>query len=97
MNKKQRNRKTVAQNNRNRIINRRYSSTVKGLAKLFVAKVDAINNEENSETKVELKQQVSTILQKFYSSMDKAVKKGIIHKNTAARKKSRFGKIYTSI
>ena len=97
MNKKQRNRKTVAQNNRNRIINRRYSSTAKGLAKLFVAKVDAINNEENSETKVELKQQVSTILQKFYSSMDKAVKKGIIHKNTAARKKSRFGKIYTSI
>ena len=97
MNKKQRNRKTVAQNNRNRIINRRYSSTVKGLAKLFVAKVDAINNEENSETKVELKQQISTILQKFYSSMDKAVKKGIIHKNTAARKKSRFGKIYTSI
>jgi len=97
MNKKQRNRKTVAQNNRNRIINRRYSSTVKGLAKLFVAKVDEINNEENSETKIELKQQVSTILQKFYSSMDKAVKKGIIHKNTAARKKSRFGKIYTSI
>ena len=66
MNKKQRNRKTVAQNNRNRIINRRYSSTVKGLAKLFVAKVDEINNEENSETKIELKQQVSTILQKFY-------------------------------
>jgi len=97
MNKKQRNRKTVAQNNRNRIINRRYSSTIKGLAKLFVAKVDEINNEENSETKIELKQQVSTILQKFYSSMDKAVKKGIIHKNTAARKKSRFGKIYTSI
>ena len=97
MNKKQRNRKTVAQNNRNRIINRRYSSTVKGLAKLFVAKVDEINNEENSETKIELKQQVSTILQKFYSSMHKAVKKGIIHKNTAARKKSRFGKIYTSI
>ena len=97
MNKKQRNRKTVAQNNRNRIINRRYSSTVKGLAKLFVAKVDAINNEENSETTDELKQQVSKILQEFYSSMDKAVKKGIIHKNTAARKKSRFGKIYTSI
>ena len=97
MNKKQRNRKTVAQNNRNRIINRRYSSTVKGLAKIYVAKVDEINYEENSETKNELKQQVSTILQKFYSSMDKAVKKGIIHKNTAARKKSRFGKIYTSI
>jgi ribosomal protein S20 len=35
MNKKQRNRKIVTQNNRNRIINRRYSTTIKTLSKLF--------------------------------------------------------------
>ena len=33
MNKKQRNRKTVAQNKRNRVINRRYVSTIKTLSK----------------------------------------------------------------
>jgi|TARA_A100001035_G_scaffold223763_1_gene184318 small subunit ribosomal protein S20 len=97
MNKKQRNRKTVTQNRRNRILNKRYSSTVRGLAKLYVAKFENFKNEEDSTSKVELKNQLSSILQKFYGAMDKAVKKGIIHKNTAARKKSKFGKMYTSI
>lgn len=31
-------------------------------------------------------------LQKAYSALDKAAKKGVIHKNTAARKKSRLAK-----
>ena len=44
MNKKQRNRKVVAQNRRNRIINRRYSSTIKSLSKLFVNKVKEANS-----------------------------------------------------
>ncbi|HID93378.1 MAG TPA: 30S ribosomal protein S20 [bacterium (Candidatus Stahlbacteria)] len=32
-------------------------------------------------------------LRKAYSALDKAVKKGVIHKNTAARKKSRLAKL----
>ena len=47
MNKKQRNRKTVTQNNRNRIINRRYRSTMKSLSKLFLAKVQQVRASEN--------------------------------------------------
>ena len=39
MYKKQRNRKTVQQNNRNRIINKRYISTIKTLSKLFNLKI----------------------------------------------------------
>ena len=39
MNKKQRNRKIVAQNNRNRLINRRYTSTIKTLSKIFWKKI----------------------------------------------------------
>ena len=97
MNKKQRNRKTVTQNRRNRILNRRYSSTVRGLAKLFIAKFEIFKNENDSTVKVEIKNQLSSILDKFYAAMDKAVKKGIIHKNTAARKKSKFDKMYTNI
>ena len=41
MNKKERNRKTVKQNKRNRIVNKRYISTIKTLSKLFTLK----NNE----------------------------------------------------
>jgi ribosomal protein S20 len=41
MNKKQR-RKIVTQNNRNRIINRRYSTTIKTLSKLFTTKIKAL-------------------------------------------------------
>ena len=42
--KKQRNRKIVAQNNRNRIINKRYSSTMKTLSKLFKLKIKTLQN-----------------------------------------------------
>ena len=50
MNKKQRNRKNVTQNKRNRMINRRYSSTVRSLSKLFIAKVQTANH-ANAEVK----------------------------------------------
>ena len=97
MNKKQRNRKTVQQNRRNRIINKRYSTSTKSLTKLFLNKIKSISNVENNNYISEIKLQAKEILNKFYSMIDKAVKKGIVHKNTAARKKSRFDKIYKSI
>jgi small subunit ribosomal protein S20 len=89
MNKKQRNRKLVKQNNRNRIVNRRYSSTIKTLSKLFQKKLKAAqtNKEENNE---QLKKDTVSLIQNLYSIIDKAVKKGVIHKNTAARKKSKL-------
>jgi ribosomal protein S20 len=40
MSKKERNRKIVKQNNRNRIINKRYVSTIKTLSKLFKFKIE---------------------------------------------------------
>jgi small subunit ribosomal protein S20 len=89
MNKKQRNRKLVKQNNRNRIVNRRYSSTIKTLSKLFQKKLKTAqtNKEENNE---QLKKDTVSLIQNLYSIIDKAVKKGVIHKNTAARKKSKL-------
>jgi small subunit ribosomal protein S20 len=97
MNKKQRNRKIVSQNKRNRIINRRYSSTIKTLSKLFLSKVKTINNEQTSDIKSQLKKESLGLIKNLYSIIDKAVKKGVIHKNTAARKKSRFGKISANV
>lgn len=95
MNKKQRNRKIVKQNKRNRIINRRYSSTIKTLSKLFLTKVKNLSIEGEEKTKI--KAETKNILQNLYSIIDKAVKKGVIHKNTGARKKSRVGKIFIKL
>ena len=89
MNKKQKNRKIVAQNRRNRIINRRYSSTIKTLSKLFLQKIENLQNgkEENNE---QAKSQILNVMNNLYSIIDKAVKKGVLHKNAAARKKSKI-------
>ena len=93
MNKKQRNRKLVTQNKRNRMINRRYSSTIKTLSKLFLSKVKSISINLQEEEKSKLKTETKTLVNKVYSIIDKAVKKGVIHRNTAARKKSRIGRM----
>jgi small subunit ribosomal protein S20 len=94
MNKKQKNRKLVKQNKRNRMINRRYSSTIKSLSKLFLSKVKTSSTNLEEEEKLKVKAETVNILNKVYSIIDKAVKKGVIHKNTAARKKSRIGKMF---
>lgn len=97
MNKKQRNRKIVNQNNRNRIINRRYSSTIKTLTKLFHSKFSEYKNVEDLEQKESLQSDLKLLTSKLYSILDKAVKKNVIHRNTAARKKSTVGKSFTQI
>ena len=93
MNKKQRNRKDVKQNNRNRLVNKRYTSTIKTLSKLFYTKIKELNNLTTAEDKAKEKVATLNILKNLYSIIDKAVKKGVLHKNTAARKKSTAGKL----
>ena len=83
MNKKQRNRKLVNQNKRNRMINRYYSSTVKTLWKLFLTK--------RKMNGLEVEKELQGLSNNLYSMLDKAVKKHVIHQNTASRKKSRIG------
>jgi small subunit ribosomal protein S20 len=94
MNKKERNKKTVKQTNRNRMINKRYVSTIKTISKLFFLKIKTILNNKPTEKE---KLEILNILKNLYSIIDKAVKKGVIHKNTAARKKSKIGKLYFKI
>jgi small subunit ribosomal protein S20 len=94
MNKKQRNRKLIIQNRRNRIINRKYSSTIKTLFKLFLEKTKNVKIETfNENQKVENRSKLITLVNNLYSVIDKAMKKSVIHKNTAARKKSRISRI----
>jgi|APCry1669189567_1035234.scaffolds.fasta_scaffold173965_1 small subunit ribosomal protein S20 len=95
MNKKQRNRKIVTQNKRNRIINKRYVSTIRTLSKLFKLKIQVDKTEINEKDK--FKVDLLNIVKNLYSVIDKATKKGILHKNTAARKKSKIGKSYIKV
>jgi len=90
MNKKQKNRKLVLQNKRNRMVNRRYSSTIKSLTKLFK------NKTKTDKKDLDSVKESQTILSNLYSILDKAVKKQVIHKNTAARKKSKLSRSLAS-
>nr|QCI05718.1 ribosomal protein S20 [Cryptopleura ramosa] len=65
---------------RNRYLNKKYKSGIKiSVKKLLISIKNAENIVEN--------------LSIVYKKIDKAVKKGVIHKNTAARKKSRLVKM----
>ena len=66
----------------NRLRNRSYKSQLKTRAKIFLAAVSE-NDKENAQSEYRT----------LSSMLDRAVSKGILHKNTAARKKSRMYKI----
>lgn len=96
MNKKQKNRKIVKQNKRNRIINKRYISTIKTLSKLFKKKIKELNTNIETEQKTVIKLEIINLINNQFSIIDKAVKKRVIHKNSAARKKSTISKLSLS-
>ena len=79
------------------MINRRYSSTIKTLSKLFLAKAKTSLTTLEEDEKTKVKTETKTLVNKVYSIIDKAVKKGVIHRNTAARKKSRIGKLFVKV
>jgi small subunit ribosomal protein S20 len=97
MTKKQRNKKLVAQNQRNRIINRHYSSTIKTLFKLFLNKLKVFNTKNLENQKVKVGIELKILVNNLYQIIDKAQKKEVIHKNTAARKKSKIGKLFSCL
>lgn len=93
MNKKSKNRKRVSQNKRNYLLNRRYRSTIKTFLKLLLNKEKMYLLSENDQEKKTIKVELVKLSNFVYSILDKAVKKNIIHKNKAARKKSKIGKM----
>ena len=97
MNKKQRNRKIVQQNKRNRIINRRYTSTIKNLIKNFKSKVKMYSQQITVDLKEKLKIEIILISNNLFSILDKATKKNVIHKNNASRKKAVVSKLSNQI
>ena len=73
-------------NERNRLKNRYYKSSVRTLIKMFFQDLEAYKTSQNPEEKEKLKK----ILGSIYSLIDKGTKKNIFHKNAAARKKSKL-------
>ena len=71
---------------RNRLRNKAYKSAVRTLMKKYFTAVEAYAANPNPE----LKQQVDERMSEAYSKIDKAVKRGILHPNNGARKKSRL-------
>lgn len=91
MTKKQRNRKLLKQNLRNRTLNRRYSSLTKFFLKMLKSKL-ATYKQENTQNFDE-KMKILEIMKKIESLLDKSAKRKVIHKNTSARKKIRIYKL----
>ncbi|KGF73128.1 30S ribosomal protein S20 [Neosynechococcus sphagnicola sy1] len=76
--------KRVSIAERNRLHNKAYKSAVKTLMKKCLASVQTYAANPNPD----LMQEVQTSLSAAYSKIDKAVKRGVLHPNNGARKKS---------
>jgi small subunit ribosomal protein S20 len=78
--------KRIQVSKRNRLQNRFYKSSVQTLVKRFLKNLELYKSLKNSENKKKLKESLNLT----YSLIDKASKKKLFHKNTAARKKSKL-------
>jgi small subunit ribosomal protein S20 len=69
---------------RNRLRNRSYKSAVKTLSKTYLAAAETYQADPTPENLAAAEAKMATA----YSKIDKAVKRGVLHPNTGARKKS---------
>jgi len=86
MNKKQKNRKAIKQNNRNKKYNLKYKTIIKILFKILKSKEQIIN----SSIITNKAKNLSTLIK----YLDKSLKKKIFHKNNILRKKKLANKIF---
>jgi len=80
--------KRVQITERNRLQNKSYKSAVRTLMKRCMAAADAYAASPSPEAKEEVQERVSVA----YSKIDKAVKRGVFHKNSGSRKKARLSR-----
>jgi len=78
--------KRILINERNRLQNRFYTTSVRNLTKIYLKNLDVYKNSPTPENK----EKVRNILNSTFSLIDKGCKKNIFHKNNAARKKSKM-------
>lgn len=78
--------KRIEINKRNRLLNRSYKSSFKTAIKKFMKDLEVYKISKNLEEKEKLQKSLNLV----YSLIDKATKKKVFHKNSAARKKSKL-------
>jgi len=78
--------KRIKINERNRLRNRFYKSSVRTLIKKFFKELEVYKISQNPEDKKKLQKNLSSV----YSLIDKGTKKNVFHKNAAARKKAKL-------
>lgn len=71
---------------RNRLRNKSFKSAVRTLMKSYFSAVDKYNAEPSPASLAEVQARMSAA----YSKIDKAVQKGVLHKNNGAHKKARL-------
>lgn len=82
--------KRIKTNERNRLKNRLYKSSVRTLTKTFLQNLDSYKKSQS----VEDKEKVQNLLNSIYSLIDKGTKKNVFHKNMASRKKSQLASYF---
>ena len=78
--------KRIRTNERNRLQNRLYKSSVRTLTKKFLKDLEVYKDSKNPEEKEKL----ATMLGSVYSLIDKGTKRNVFHRNTASRKKAQL-------
>jgi small subunit ribosomal protein S20 len=77
---------------RNRLRNKSHKSAVRTLMKKYFTAVDKHTTEPSAETSAE----VQKCMSEAYQKIDKAVQKGVLHRNNGANKKARLARVIKS-
>ncbi len=77
--------KAMLQSNKKRVVNKKFKDDMKISMNVFVKKIE--KKEKLTDKDVNI----------VYGRIDKALKKGIIHRNNAARKKSSVAKMFNIV
>ena len=84
--------KRIRTNERNRLQNRFYKSSVRTLTKKFLKDLEIYKESKTPDQKEKLTQMLGSV----YSLIDKGTKRNVFHKNTAARNKAQLAAYFKS-
>jgi len=85
--------KRIEINERNRLQNRFYKSSIRTAIKVFFQDLENYKVSQNREDKEKLQKTLNLV----YSLIDKGTKKNVLHKNTAARKKAQLAAYFKTV
>ena len=85
--------KRIRTNERNRLQNRFYNSSVRTLTKKFLKDLEVYKELKTPEQREKLTKMLGSV----YSLIDKGTKRNVFHRNTAARKKAQLAAYLKSV